>query len=326
MDRNTLFSQLAAAARDLSASVIEGLTSRPALGPDDIHEFRVTTKRLRAYWLLAAPLIGRDRARAYMNDLRDAARIFAGHRDDFVRDTLLQELTTVRRQKVADAASLICHELFGEEVVQPAPPLPAEVDVCVSTLEHDTYRWNRREQELSSPDDGALIRDGLAKTYVKAGRRGRVALTLDTPQGYHRWRRWVKYSYYQHSWLYETLPELGCSRGKLLKRLGSTLGRAHDVHQLREDLDRRSIKTGSPKAFRSVRKFVLAEEARLAKRARRLGRKALWEDPQIVSHRILKEARRVSVSRIPEPSLKFESLAHHEGNGASRAADAPDPR
>jgi hypothetical protein len=169
-----------------------------------------------------------------------------------------------------------------------------------------------------------VVGKGFGRTYGRAREFGKVALLLDTTAGYHRWRRWVKYSYYQYAWFRETFPEVAAGRERRLKRLGSTLGRVHDVHQLLTELDERSVGISSPRAFRRARTHLRSLETSLKDEAKKLTPKALGRKPARIGRQIVEA---VGASELPAvtPQLEFVSLAHHEGDGlvsSARAADA----
>lgn len=323
MDRPPILSLLAGSASDLAVETADRLGRVETLDPDTTHEFRVATKRLRSYWLLVAPILSEGEAKAYGRDLRDAARPLAGERDDFVRDKLLNDLTARADNKDGRAIAFIRDELFGESGTGARTrPSGFDVDRGISTLMADAERWLGQRPRIGNEDQDTIL-TGFASTYSEGWSRGQKALVVDTPQGYHSWRRWVKYSYYQYKWFRSAFPGLSEVTEGSLKRLGSLLGKLHDAHHLLQELEERSISTSSPKAFRCTREYVLSRERRLKRKVRKASRRLLAIEPALVVHEV-REAVREHCAHPYTENLEFIPLADHEGDGAAAATRAAD--
>ncbi|NNE46332.1 MAG: CHAD domain-containing protein [Rhodothermales bacterium] len=314
----TIITLLCESGRTLSTETAHLLRESVGFTPEDIHKIRVASKRLRAYWILAAPAVGKPVAKEHAGDLRNAARTLSGPRDDFVRTEVLTELADGARKKDRRAISLIRDELFGS--LLPANLSPTEIGALglEQTLLRDATRWDEARMALEGRDDDDLVRQGFQRTFARARDAASIALDLDTATGYHRWRRWVKYTYYQYSWVALDGDRPASTIEKRIKRLGSLLGRLHDIHQLQDDLDARSLRASSPRAFRRVRTAVLSGELDLKKEIDRLAPKVMDRKPGAVSHKLMK-AFRQSRSRMAERTrgLQYHSLSSHEGDGAA---------
>ncbi len=321
----TVISLLGESGRTLSTETARLLRESVSRTPEDIHKIRVATKRLRAYWILAAAAVGKRVAKEHAGDLRDAARTLSGPRDEFVRTEVLAELADGARKKDRRAISLIRDELFGP--LSPTGLCPTEIDSfgLEQTLLRDAGRWEAATGALEGGDDEGLVREGFQRTYARARDAGSIALVLDTASGYHRWRRWVKYTYYQYSWLAMDGDRPASTVEKRIKRLGSLLGRLHDIHQLQDDLDARSLRTSSPRAFRRARNAVLSREMELKKEIDELAPRVIDREPGAVSHKLMK-AFRQSQSRMSEHArgLEYHSLSSHEGDGAAGMVNTAD--
>jgi CHAD domain-containing protein len=323
MNTEGILSKLAASAQRLASERAGMLRQTERPGPDEIHEFRVTTKRLRAYWILAAPAVGRAPAKAHRTELRDAARGLAVHRDEFVMAELLATLVERVGRKRGREVVLIADELFGVGEDSAVESYDLDVSEFGRALRVDADCWAASLDKEAVATKEALVREGFERTYEKARELGKAAIVLETPASYHRWRRWVKYAYYQYAWFRSEYPDVKAGRERRLKRLGGILGRLHDAHHLLCELDERSLRTSNPKAFRRTRRSLMSLEDELIEEVKRKHRKALGREPALVSEHILEAIEAASSAR-PAPELEFVSLANHEGNGLASSAPTAD--
>ncbi len=180
---------------------------------------------------------------------------------------------------------------------------------------------------LSTPieddPDRLILVEGIGRTYRKTRRFARHAVTLGTPKGYHRLRRWVKFLRYQLEWLEShgvVLPE-GVRPD--LEKLGHRLGQLHDVQELRTFFAEHSTKFARPKDFVRADRVLRLREAKLTGQAVRLSKRVLKTRPPKFNKRLMKMYRHVSV---PGAQVDTQSTApsEHETavNGETRSSES----
>ena len=208
--------------------------SDAAFEPEGIHELRLVTKRLRALWQLHRP-IDQTGVTIRANDrLRDAAKLLATARDDFVLHELLAELaeeSTVHQKEYTEAATL---PLASS---QKHDPTEQDRETLLAVLASDREDWDA----IDPPGPDELLGRGLARTYTKAQRKGDRALNSQELDHFHEWRKWAKYLRYQLEPLAATDRPAIRDYHDDLKRLTSVLGRRNDLYNLRLGLQDRQV-------------------------------------------------------------------------------------
>lgn len=188
-----------------------------------IHTTRVTIKRLRAVLALVKKEIGGERYRSDTLVAKALAEHLAGSRD----------------------ASVAVHTLAGLLQQQEAPTLPqrqllglleAASQKSVAALDRVQITWMLNEL-LQSLQEWRLDRFGnkqlqrrTDKLFSRSRRHYRLALTQGTAQSYHTWRKHHKRYYL----LLELLQQSDKPTRKAYKKLGSLLGKLHDLQVLNQ--------------------------------------------------------------------------------------------
>jgi CHAD domain-containing protein len=90
-----------------------------------------------------------------------------------------------------------------------------------------------------------LFESGLVDTYRRAARAMKLARESGSANGYHDWRKQVKYHGHHCQLLVNVWPEIMSARASEVERLGSLLGDEHDLTVLSQTLRELLEKEGS---------------------------------------------------------------------------------
>ncbi|MBT8399526.1 MAG: CHAD domain-containing protein [Rhodothermia bacterium] len=259
--------------------------------PDLIHELRIKTKKIRSYWVAVRPVVGKECARDGVNRHRSAARLFSDDRDLHVRSQTIEAIRLRARRKGRRALDRVVTDLQGamkpKEGVRPG----GIVAEFMTFMDEDLMAWASASAGADGTSDRLVLTEGIGRTYRKAWTFSREAAVLDTPAGYHRARRWVKYLRYQLEWLVGQ----GYTGFHLLREdvhtLGRLLGQLHDIHVLQDFISHHSTHIVRPGDFGPVDRLLSREERRLAKEAVRHGKKALKTSPRRMERKLRTASR-----------------------------------
>ena len=273
----------------LDAEMISRLRAARGLSYGLVHEFRLTTKRQRAWWRLARPMAGKAAVRNANDRLADAARLLAPARDAYVMRRTLGRLA--REAGLGGAETVFAtatSELAAETTGNPPKAFPALREKLIRALVSDAASWRRLPV---SQDTDARVFAAVIDTYRRARRQGRRAMRRPISSNLHTWRKWVKMLIVhielivgqRRSGLQKDIPQLA--------RLGCQLGRCHDLMVLDGWLAwRASSGALSRKAARRMRALVARRQERLHSRCMRLGRTLFTAKPKVFGLRLPKVA------------------------------------
>lgn len=230
------------------------LLERPGQDAVAVHDLRVLMKRLRGLLRLYRGRVP-FRIRTEMNGLlRDLARQFAAQRDAQV---LLETLANlVERYRYPDAAWLqrIRADLQQKNATTVAAPA---LSAAVQTLRQVQTRWQTELRQA----DGDFCGEALVESYRRCRREGRVALQPLAIHRLHAWRKPVKYLGYQLA-VVAVPGESLQQQGESLRRLGSLLGKVHDLDVLALYLHEQADVPAR------IHRHLLAQRTRLLKKIR----------------------------------------------------------
>lgn len=190
-----------------------------------IHDVRRRCKRLRALLRLVRPGFS-DFAEASAS-IRDAAAGLSAARDRKVLLDTLDDLTDRARESrrlMPDAAAPDSERVARDDAAL------AQFRTAMENVRHRADRWTLRGDGFS------LLGKGLTKTYRAARKLQRRAERDDTPEAIHRWRKQVKYLWYQLCLFQGSAPDVIPSFRQSAERLSDLLGRHHDLALLSETL------------------------------------------------------------------------------------------
>ncbi len=194
-----------------------------------IHEIRVITKRLRAYWRVLQPLLkNNDLYVAHDILLRDAAKLLSQSREDYVNRKLINSFKSTLNNKK--------DKLVLEKLLK-LMPVPEKSEIhCKDKLksyfidEQAFWRQFRNHDLIAKVEHDS----GVINTYKKAKKLGKKAIKKSLEvEATHQWRKWSKYLFYQLEIV--PLKVSQKSSAKYLRQLESLtdiLGKLHDMHVL----------------------------------------------------------------------------------------------
>lgn len=222
--------------------------SKERNAPASVHELRRISKRLRSLWRLVRPLAA-EKSREADKSLRNAARLLSPHRDaHIVRKTLRRIERNVKTDFERKAVARIAEAMKSLVDQKVAPRLPGiQWSKISKTLRQEAERW-KALQEQGEGD----WREGVVQTYRKARRLAGRAFADKRPEGFHSWRKWVKYFSIQLDALAENGLEVDLNLQKKAARLAERLGNYHDLDNVRQ-MAREHLETVAD--FRAMRCF-----------------------------------------------------------------------
>jgi len=203
-----------------------------------VHDARKSFKKLRAILRLVRFEIGEEEYQKQNMFYRDLARQLSPLRDAFVlveiMDNLIKELDDKDLKKVAkiirkdlNSEFLKTKEAFwstGEAVSEVIAALEAERDkVGQIGIERDSFK---------------VFQKGLDKIYRQGQGRMEIAYAnVPASEGFHDWRKRVKYLWYQLRIIESVYPAELVAINNQLDQLSDLLGNAHDLAVLYEKIE-----------------------------------------------------------------------------------------
>lgn len=203
------------------------LLALPYMDEEAVHDLRVLMKQLRALTRLYSSHGARTVMTGINSVLRDVARVFSAQRDAHVLVETLEQVASASDRTVAARLREISREMTEQTgaVTQDMSPANLIADL----------QWVRSRWRLLQRDDAAFLTDALTRSYRRCRKTGRMALRRREPHELHEWRKRVKYFYYQLSVVEMADPWL-TGQKEQLRRLGSMLGKVHDLDVLEQYL------------------------------------------------------------------------------------------
>lgn len=239
-----------------------------------IHEVRRRCKRLRGLLRLVRPgfsEFARENAR-----IRDAAAGLSVARD---RQVLLDTLGTLN---------------VGTDHTERPMPAATAPETAPGSRDDAALAQFRTAMEDIRPcaeawtvcqDGYSLIGKGLVETYRAARLRQRRAERLGTPEAFHRWRKKVKYLFYQLCLLQPSAPDIIPAFRRSAEHLSELLGQHHDLAMLTDVLrnDPESLAPGLDAP--DLIALAARRQQELAASAMSLGNQLLAERPGALRRR-----------------------------------------
>jgi CHAD domain-containing protein len=188
-----------------------------------IHELRVSIKKIRALIQLYRPTTSKEYISHMDRSVKKIADSYANQRDNTVQTELLSKLL----QDDPDQQQQNLQACLTSSLTSSTNSESPQSDVMQALLQ--CKKW------LS---DNALDTDnGLSYSYNKTRKLAKKAIKTGDDEIYHQCRKWLKYHLYQ-------LQLIDCSPKKSLKqkqkklaKLGSLLGEFHDYCVLENNLN-----------------------------------------------------------------------------------------
>lgn len=226
------------AALQLNNRALRTLADRHGLlSEKDIHQLRVSVKRLRAMWQLVRKLVTDEQRAAARERLRSVHRLLGPARDVTVITETLERLGTKAGDAAVSAVLSRCVSGLTNDLI------PAVLAIPVSRVSESFQDESRVWRELAFGDDST---DALLHGYTRCYRKGRH-LARDVIAGasgevLHELRRWAKFTLHQLDLIKAGLGDANRARRWYLDRLGDTLGAHNDCWMLAQRLPEFSLK------------------------------------------------------------------------------------
>jgi CHAD domain-containing protein len=205
------------------------LSAYPApLSDTSVHSLRIGVKRLRASWRLLQREVPETMWIDAEARLKAIHRTLAPARDELAVLTIARSLAAKTTKKKSRAAlELVAQTLGGHGA---GVLTRASMDQVSDGFQQESGVW--RDLDVETLHDQALI-GGFVRSYQRGRRLGRRALDHDDAAVMHRWRGWVKTTFYQLDMIRPVLCASNRARRWYLDRLGDALGKHHDLLLLR---------------------------------------------------------------------------------------------
>lgn len=205
------------------------------LSDEDVHEARKHLKKARASLRLLRPVLKDATYRAWNANLRDAARPLSAARDSKVLlDTL--RLLAERYGEPVRALRLekFRHVLNERRARSSHEVLSAQTKVLAHSrqLLRDAHGGMERLR-ITQADDWASLGAGLKHVYGGGRRALADARKAPSADGFHEWRKQVKYLRYQLETLEPVWPGMIGEMADQAHQLADYLGDEHDLSVLR---------------------------------------------------------------------------------------------
>lgn len=230
------------------------LLQQKDIDPVAVHDIRVFMKRLRGLLRLYATAGQSEEARLINPVLRDVAKAFAAQRDSHVLADTLQQLATGADPDVATRLLAIRDELLSQV---DAAQHKLDLNWMLNDLGKVRLQW---KSFFAWQKDERLL-DALAHSYRRNRKQGREALRLRDKTVLHDWRKRVKYFHYQLCALVESSSGFDADLEDT-RKLGSLLGKVHDLDVLVEYLKARGQDDKSILRVLAKRRVRLVQEIR----------------------------------------------------------------
>ncbi len=257
-DWNALCLQLAAACADACQRLATPLDA------DDIHELRLTAKRLRAGWQLLRSWHDPQLCCSRNRQVAAMAASLAGQRD---RDVLGQ--TLARLQPHCSTAAQIQALATAQCALLPAaaPGTAPDLPALQQVLEQEQALWQAMGRLAPPPD---WWHQGIRRLQRRAASLRRQAVRDGHAEDFHAWRKWAKYELYACQLAQPPVSALD-ARLQRLTALGTLLGKLHDLDELQRQLQARPGADGWPALL-----LPLVQQQIALRRQQALEGEALW--------------------------------------------------
>ena len=255
---------------------------------EDLHQVRVTVKRLRALLRLVRPVTANGYFRRENRRLKRIADRLARSRDTTVsRRTLAKLAANLPDQRDQKAFSRVLRRWVAHG---PAPGrFTQEREAAMAEAADELREADHSFQSILFPaENWEAIEPGLRKTYRWARHQMLQAIRRDTEAAFHEWRKHVKYLYYQLQTVQPVWPGRLGAMGKQLKTLEDNLGKNHDLAVLEKTLMELPERYGGRRAVKRVVSCLGRQCKKLREQSQALGRKIFAEKPDRLLARLNK--------------------------------------
>jgi CHAD domain-containing protein len=210
---------------------------RGLLSEKDIHQLRVTVKRLRAMWQLVRKIVPEEQYEEARARLKAIHQALGPSRDVTVITETLERLGTKSGDAAARAVFERCVSGMTNEL------MPTVLAIPIARLSESYQEESRVWRETIFPNDPLeAVLDAYARSYRKGRKLSRRVLEGATGEVLHELRGWAKTTLHQIDLVKSGLGDSNRARRWYLDRLGDTLGAHNDCAMLKEHLPELQLK------------------------------------------------------------------------------------
>jgi CHAD domain-containing protein len=246
---------------------------------EDLHQVRVTIKRLRALLKLVRPVISPALFKEENDRLKKAAGRLSPFRDTAVSSRTLKELAGTSCNEKARGAFDLAIEGMHKGRAARTRFYRGRERAMQSAFEDLRSAARSIRDLLITTEDWPAIEPGLKKEYRATRNSMSRALQRNDDDKFHAWRIHTKYLFYQLQTL-ESVRFVRLARLiKRLRKLEDDLGRDHDLMMLKHLLDASPEKYGGRQAVKTMTRLLRKRSQELRKKCAALGGRLLSEKP-----------------------------------------------
>lgn len=208
------------------------LTDPPESRDKGVHDARKCFKKVRAVLRLVRFEIGKDVYKQENIFFRDAGRHLAPVRESAVLIQTFDRLCERFTERLASNAfggmrdELVAnHHLVSREILEDEGRL-AEIVASLQAARERVVDWPLVHNDFSA------LSGGIQRIYRRGHRGLAEAYASSNPEGFHEWRKWVKYLWYHVRILKALWPNQLMPLANELSELADWLGDNHDLAEL----------------------------------------------------------------------------------------------
>ncbi len=223
--------------RRIAVEQIEGAVSQLHRSDDlneGVHEARKHFKRVRALLRLARGALPAEIYDSENQFFRDLGRLLSPVRDSAVYIETLDLLRNSYRKLLADEVLLHLRKQMVREHEAVLYAFAQDEQRQASLIESLHGARSRVTDWNFSGNEFTLFRDGLRRIYARGRSEREAAFSRPTTEGFHAWRKRVKYLWYHLQILQPLWPAQLKAMERECDRLADRLGEEHDLAVLLE--------------------------------------------------------------------------------------------
>jgi CHAD domain-containing protein len=247
---------------------------------EDLHQVRVSIKRLRALLRLARSMISKKIFERENARLRKAADRLSVFRDPTVSRQILEKMI----KRLSDEDSRTAFRAVLAAFVRERPrqaQFRTEREEVMREAGRSLKRTGLAFQSLLIlADEWSAIEKGLKIVYRAARNRMLRALATGSDEEFHNWRKQTKYLYYQLQTIEPVWPKRLGRTIKRLRKLEDQLGVDHDLSVLKRLLIASPEKYGGTGAVERVVACLDEQSGILREECESSGQKLFSEKPR----------------------------------------------